>query len=349
MNYFKGMTIAAFVVLLISCGQNADVSEAIEKLSDPIVETRLAGIDMLRGNNSDESIQALIVALEDEDPRVQHMAILYLEEIGLPAFSELAARYHALTQLPILQKELEDPAYINPEFEDWVTLPTDKAILVFFPEVIESLAEDPRAELISYHEGEAGDAPLYIMDIEGSRIAVLHPGVGAPLAALRIESLINAGARRIIAVGGAGVLDGSVKFGDLVVISEAVRDEGASYHYLRPGRRVYPDADLRDALAATLVSNEVPHHIGKSWTTDAFFRETHGLVELRRKQKCLVVEMEASLFFALAEFRGVAFAQMVYGADDLSGDQWDERQWRNVPALRKRMFELALETLAALE
>jgi hypothetical protein len=59
--------------------------------------------------------------------------------------------------------------------------------------------------------------------------------------------------------------------------------------------------------------------------------------------------MEASLFFAVAELRGVEFAQMVYGADDLSGEEWDERGWRDVPALRKQMFELALDAISKAE
>jgi purine-nucleoside phosphorylase len=49
--------------------------------------------------------------------------------------------------------------------------------------------------------------------------------------------------------------------------------------------------------------------LGKTWTTDAFYRETPDKVARRRAEGCLTVEMETSAFFALAQFRQVAFAQ----------------------------------------
>ena len=53
-------------------------------------------------------------------------------------------------------------------------------------------------------------------------------------------------------------------------------------------------------------------------------------------------EMEAAAFFAVARFRGVRFAQLLYGGDDLSGDLWDPRAWTTSPS-RARTFALAVE------
>jgi len=336
------------ITLLSACGAgtSADISEATTLMASDEAEQRLKGIQMLRGDTSIEAITALVDALHDPDSRVQHKAILYLDEAGLPGVSELAGRYMDEINVPILQKDLDTPAYINPLNTQNIDLETDRAVLVFFPEIIEGLATDPRARRVTTFEGEDGDNPLYVVDVNGVEVMVKHPGVGSPLAALRFEALIAAGAKRIIAVGGAGVLDGSVKFGDVVVIEEAIRDEGTSYHYLPPRKRVYPNTVLRDHLKQLLANKEVDHLISKTWTTDAFYRETEGIVEQRKLQGCVVVEMEASMFFAVAAHRGVHVAQMVYGADDLSGEEWDERDWRNVPELRKQLFEIALEAAA---
>ncbi|MFH1688730.1 MAG: hypothetical protein ABIE42_00655 [Candidatus Eisenbacteria bacterium] len=48
-------------------------------------------------------------------------------------------------------------------------------------------------------------------------------------------------------------------------------------------------------------------------------------VALRWLAGCITVEMEAAAFFAVAHFRGVTFAQMLYGGDDVSGEKWDRR------------------------
>jgi nucleoside phosphorylase len=59
-------------------------------------------------------------------------------------------------------------------------------------------------------------------------------------------------------------------------------------------------------------------------------------------QGCLTVEMEAAAFFAVAQYRGVPFGQLLYGGDDLSGDEWDGRAWQDHSG-REKLFWLAAE------
>jgi purine-nucleoside phosphorylase len=66
-------------------------------------------------------------------------------------------------------------------------------------------------------------------------------------------------------------------------------------------------------------------------------------VALRRSEGCLAVEMEAAAFFAVAEFRRVTFAQMLYGGDDVSGIEWDPRRWDERLSVREQLFWLAAE------
>jgi hypothetical protein len=58
--------------------------------------------------------------------------------------------------------------------------------------------------------------------------------------------------------------------------------------------------------------------------------------------------MEAAAFFAVAQFRGVVFAQMLYGGDDVSGGQWDYRDWHKEVQLRERLFWIAAEACLSL-
>ena len=71
--------------------------------------------------------------------------------------------------------------------------------------------------------------------------------------------------------------------------------------------------------------------------------ETPDKVALRRSEGCITVEMEAAAFFAVAQFRDVEFAQMLYGGDDVSGDEWNSRKWQKHEAIREELFWLAAE------
>jgi uridine phosphorylase len=195
---------------------------------------------------------------------------------------------------------------------------------------------------------EIGENIVYEMEVNGRRLAVVHPGVGAPLAAAFMDELIALGCTRFIACGGCGVLDGRVGLGELVIVSSAVRDEGTSYHYLPPGREVAASDAAIAALQQTVARHHVSAITGKTWTTDAPYRETPAKVALRRDEGCLTVEMESAAFCAVAAFRGVTFGQLLYGGDDLSGDEWDGRDWQKLGGARAKLFELAAEACSLL-
>src|SRR5204863_3248704 len=108
--------------------------------------------------------------------------------------------------------------------------------------------------------------------------------------------------------------------------------EGTSFHYLPPSRVVDADPEGVAAAIGLLEERGVPFLTGKVWTTDAIYRETRQKVDRRRDEGCLVVEMEAAAFFAVARFRGIRFAQLLYGGDDLSGSEWNARDWTVSPS-----------------
>jgi uridine phosphorylase len=182
--------------------------------------------------------------------------------------------------------------------------------------------------VLAHQRSEIGLHPIYEIDFQGRPVAFFHPGVGASLAAGLLEEVIARGGRKFIACGGAGVLDGEITCGRVVIPTSAVRDEGTSYHYLPPGREAAASLEGVAALKRT---------------TDGIYRETRAKVERRRREGCLTVEMEAAAFFAVAQFRGVRFAQLLYGGDDVSGEHWDSRQWDKQSSVREKLFWLAVE------
>jgi len=244
---------------------------------------------------------------------------------------------------PILEFDPSPTAVIEPnETIDPIDIPS-RVVLCFFQDVIGKVVADHDARVVDHVVSEIGRNPIYELTFEGRRLALVHPGVGAPLAAGFLEELIARGCRTFVACGGAGVLVPDVTLGHVVVPTAAIRDEGTSYHYLPPGREVSPTQPAIDAIVQTLERHHVPHVTGKTWTTDGLYRETRGKVERRVAEGCLTVEMEAAAFFAVAAFRGVSFGQLLYAGDDLSGDSWDHRDWDDHASGRELLFRLAAE------
>ena len=221
-------------------------------------------------------------------------------------------------------------------------------VLCFFQEVLSALPAQHGARQVSEIRSEQGISPVYVLSVDGREVTVAHPGVGAPLAAGVLEELIAMGCGRFVVCGGAGVLRKDVVVGHPVIVTAAVRDEGTSYHYMAPSREVVADPEPVAALARVLGRHGVAHRLGKTWTTDAFYRETPARVARRRDEGCLTVEMEAAAFLAVARFRGVALGLLLYGGDDVSGEVWDSRDWQGRESVRERLFWLATEACLSL-
>ncbi len=254
-----------------------------------------------------------------------------------------------MSQLPpILEFDPTREAIIEPSKAIQPIDIPHRCVLCFFPDILQAHYEAGHLRQIHHLYSEMGHNPVYVLEHEGQVLTVIHPGVGGPLAAAFLEELIALGCRQFIACGSCGVLNEEMVLGQVVVPETAVRDEGTSYHYLPPGREVAASPIAIAAINKVLNHHHIPHISGKTWTTDAIYRETRAKMEQRRAEGCLTVEMEAATFFAVAQFRHVAFGQLLYGGDNLGGDEWDERDYLAQGSTREKLFWLAIEACAEL-
>ena len=65
--------------------------------------------------------------------------------------------------------------------------------------------------------------------------------------------------------------------------------------------------------------------LGKTWTTDSYYRETRNNFEKRRADGCISVEMECAGVQAMCDFRGLELYPFFTGGDLLDAPEWDER------------------------
>ncbi len=242
--------------------------------------------------------------------------------------------------LPLLEDDLAEPGLITPIGFTHGDVPP-AVVICFFAELIEQLAQREDTEQIGVLTAAHGQHPVFSVVHGSGRVMVFHPGVGAPIAAGFLEEVIAAGGRSFVAVGGAGALLPDLVLGHPVVVQSAVRDEGTSYHYAAPGRVIDADPAGVTALCETLDGIGADYLTGRTWTTDAFYREPRTRIARRVEEGCLVVEMEAAAFIAVARFRGVRLGQLLYSGDSVAGAEWDHRDWFNAVDIRSRLFDLA--------
>ncbi len=245
---------------------------------------------------------------------------------------------------PILEFDPTPEAIIEPRKVVKSIDAPEHCVITFFQEVLDKLLAEGRLKKIASNKWADKDRPLYEFEFKGHRLATFHPGVGSALTCGILEEVIPKGCRKFIACGGCGVLDQEIAVGHLIVPTAAIRDEGTSYHYLPPSREVQTQPEAVAAIEKVLQTHQIPYRLGKTWTTDAPYRETPKKVAQRRAEGCLTVEMEAAAFFAVAQFRQVSFGQILYGGDDVSGlGEWDRRDWHSQYAVREKLFWLAAE------
>ncbi len=215
-------------------------------------------------------------------------------------------------------------------------------VLCFFNDLLTRLADEGVLTPLYSLRSELGTNPVYELVTPSGPVAVVHPGMGGPLAAAIVEELVALGMTSVVACGGAGALLEDLSLGHVMVVDSALRDEGTSFHYAPPSRVIEADADGVDTLVAVLNAHDVAHRVGRTWTTDAIFREARSRVERRVGEGCSMVDMESAAFIAVARYRNVRFAQLLYAGDSLVG-AWDHRSWLRASEVRELLFYLAAE------
>lgn len=167
---------------------------------------------------------------------------------------------------------------------------------------------------------------MFSVDVDGAPCGVIARTIGGPYAVLVAEQLAVCGARVVLGLASAGRVSSPLPIPSLVVATQAIRDEGTSYHYLPPGERIDAPPGIPEVLSAELDSLGIPIFQGPVWTTDAPYRETHEQLARHARNGALAVEMQAASLFAFAAARGVPVGVVAHvtNAIDHTGEPFDK-------------------------
>jgi len=178
-------------------------------------------------------------------------------------------------------------------------------------DILKWLKSNGQAELSSgwgcYH------TELYHFNLDGVTVGIIAQAVGASFAVLLAVQLFVSGCKLLLSMTSSGKISPSLETPSFVLIDQALRDEGTSYHYLPPSDFSVLNPDILSTLSSTEWGQECPVYIGPVWTTDAPYRETEAAIADARERGLLAVEMEAAALYAFAAATGnpaVCFAHI---------------------------------------
>lgn len=242
-------------------------------------------------------------------------------------------------QYPILEFDENRTAKLNPGAMSYAKHPfdTDKLVITFFPEVLEKLKAEGK---ILPERTIPGENPIPVYRFTDRDVLIVLGVVGCPACAGNLDAFHAMGITKVMFCGGGGVLDKDIEVGQLLVVDGAIRDEGFSYHYIEPSRYIYTDPTVTGTIVRYLEAHSIPHLRGLTWTTDAVFRETDDRIARRKAEGAKIVEMEQAGCIAVAQFRGFQYGALIYGGDDVSQEQWSNRDWRSREGIRYDLVTL---------
>ena len=238
-------------------------------------------------------------------------------------------------EIPILEFDDNPQAVIMPTHEDLdLNLPA-RCVYAFLEEEIECYANAVGAEKVGEFVSATKTYPVFVMTYNGEEICLAQAPVGS--AAQFLDWLIGYGVKQIISTGTCGVLV-DMPENVFLIPTRALRDEGASYHYVAPSRYIDMNQQAFGAIEKTLKQKKIPYKKVMTWSTDGFYRGTPDKISYRIEEGCSVVEMECAALAAVAQLRGAIWGLLLFTADSLADiDNYNQRNWGS------EAFDKALE------
>ena len=196
--------------------------------------------------------------------------------------------------------------------------PPEAVILCLYQGVLKHFWLKHRSRQVN---GFLGD--LYLLNKRRGQVAVMgNFGIGSPAVASLADELIAWGTQRLVLFSLAGGLQPDLEPGSIVLGDRAVRDEGASYHYLPPTKYVEASSRLVSRISIALGQWGLAHKVGGTWSTDAPYRESREEAVQFQREGIQAVDMESGGLFAVSRVRGAEAASVFVIGDSLAAPRW---------------------------
>lgn len=211
-------------------------------------------------------------------------------------------------------------AVINPEQRSDV-VKCDVIIATFSNQIEDFVVEKFQAKKVNEFVCVNGNFPIYTFEYKGKTFGFYKTLIGSAASVGMLEDVAAMfDCNKVLVFGSAGCLDKECA-GKVMIPTFAYRDEGTSYHYVKADD--YIEIKNNKTVVKFMEKHNIPYKVGKTWTTDAFFRETRRNLERRQSEGCISVDMECSALQAMCDFRNLDLYYFFLSGDLLDALEWD--------------------------
>lgn len=156
------------------------------------------------------------------------------------------------------------------------------------------------------------------VNVPSEDMSLIDYKIGSPTAALVMDllSFRKPKPRAVIMLGLCGGLNKRLKVGQFILPIAAIRDDGASQHYMPPHVPALPTFNIQKILSQVLVENGYTYRTGVIHTTDYRFWEfdeefKKGLIQ----ERAIAIDMECATLFITGFAVKVAIGALMLVSD----------------------------------
>jgi uridine phosphorylase len=189
---------------------------------------------------------------------------------------------------------------------------------------------------------------MYTGTYQGIRLTGMNGGRFSTDTSITSEVMCNAGIANIIRIGTCGALDENIGVGDLVVVDKVIRGDGVTPYYVDGKFLTAADKKISDTLYEVAKGLGVKVHRGTAWTTDALLRETREIVEAKRKEGAIAVDMVSSTLLTICQLHEVKAGSILAVSDNVITGEMGFMNPLYYMA-ETNLINIALETVKKLE
>jgi AMP nucleosidase len=137
-----------------------------------------------------------------------------------------------------------------------------------------------------------------VVHSKSADVSIVDFSIGSPMAALVIEVLSVINPTAVLLLGMCGGLHRSLKKGDFILPTAAIRDEGASRHFMPPQAPALPTFKIQKFVSQIIVEKGMDYRTGVIHTTDYRFWEFDDKFKAQLyEERALGIDMETATLF----------------------------------------------------
>jgi AMP nucleosidase len=131
-------------------------------------------------------------------------------------------------------------------------------------------------------------------------VSIINFSIGSPTAALIIECLAVLNPTAVLLLGMCGGLHRSLKKGDFIIPTAAIRDEGVSHHFMPRQVPALPTFKVQKFVSQIIVEKGLDYRTGVIHTTDYRFWEFNDKFKAELyHERALAIDMETATLFVV--------------------------------------------------